>query len=87
MLYYIWRGTVLDLTTWNWIVNTNDMICRNPEHGITVKMELKGEKFRGKLHDMPMEFFAEISKYADGEKIIQSIVKAAEEEYIKKPAG
>ena len=74
---------MIDLSEWSWIVNTNDMTCRNPENEVTIKMEKVGDNLRGTLHDMPMELFAELSEYGNGEKLIEKIVKLAEEEYIK----
>ena len=74
---------MINLNGWNWVVNTSDMTCRNVENDVTIKMERVGECLRGKLHDMPMELFAEISEYGNGEKIIEKIVKMAEEEYTK----
>ena len=64
---------------WEWIVNTDDMTCRNPENEIVIKMENVNGKLKAVLHYMPMELFAEISGYSNGEKIIKEIVKKARE--------
>jgi hypothetical protein len=72
---------MVDIKEWVWVVNTKDMTCRNVENDVTIKMERTGESFRGTLHDMPLQLFAEISKYSDGEKTIEKIVKQAEEEF------
>ena len=74
---------MIDVSAWNWVVNTGDMTCRNVENDVTIKMERVGEGLRGKLHDMPVALFAEISEYGNGEKFIEKMVKMAEEEYIK----
>ena len=74
---------MMDVNEWNWVVNINDMTCRNWENNVTIKMEKVDGLLRGTIHDMPMELFAEISKYADGEKIIEKIVKAAEQKYLE----
>ena len=67
---------------WNWVVNTHDMTCRNLENQVTIKMEGKAENLKPMLHYMPIELFAEISGYSDGEKIIEGIVKMAGEEFL-----
>ena len=77
----------MDVSEWNWVINTNDMTCRNLENAVTIKMENDGESLRGTLFDMPIKLFAEISKYADGEKIIERIVKTAEEKYLENGSG
>ena len=73
----------MDVSGWNWVVDTNDMTCRNEENDVIIKMEKVGDFVRGRLHDMPMELFAEISRYKNGEKIIEKIVKKAVEKYLK----
>jgi len=77
----------MDVNDWNWVVDTNDMTCRNVENNVIIKMEKDGGFLRGTLHDMPMELFAEISRYKDGEKIIERIVKTAEEKYLENQPG
>ena len=72
---------MMDINGWNWVVNTDTMTCKNVENQVIVKMERDGETLRGMIHDMPMKLFAEISKYDDGEKIIENIVRMAEAEY------
>jgi hypothetical protein len=83
MLVIFYQGgmKMIDIKEWVWVVNTKDMTCRNVENDVTIKMEKIGESLRGTLHDMPMQLFAEISKYSDGEKTIEKIVKTAEEEF------
>ena len=73
---------MIDVENWNWIVNKDDMTCKNMENVVTIKMERVGDNLKGMLHDMPMELFAEISGYSNGEKVIEKIVKMAEEKYI-----
>ena len=77
----------MDVNKWNWVVNTNDMTCRNEENNVIIKMEKDGDFLRGTLHDMPMKLFAEISRYENGEKIIEKIVKMAEEKYLENRSG
>ena len=77
----------MDVNEWNWVVDTNDMTCRNEENNVIIKMEKDGDFLRGTLHDMPMELFAEISRYQNGEKIIEEIVKMAEEKYLENQSG
>ena len=72
-----------EINDWVWIVDKNEMSSRNAEHNVTVKMEMKGGAFFGKLNDMPIELFGEIAALEDGEKIIAQIVRAAEEAYKK----
>ena len=77
----------MDVDGWNWVVNKDDMTCKNEENNVIIKMEMDGGFLRGKLHDMPMKLFAEISRYGDGEKIIEKIVKMAEEKYLENRPG
>ena len=77
----------MNVNDWDWVVNRNDMTCRNVENNVIIKMEKNGNVLRGTIHDMPMELFAEISRYADGEKIIEKIVKTAEEKYLENRSG
>jgi hypothetical protein len=72
---------MIDIKEWTWIVNTDDMTCRNEENDVTIKIEKVGEHLRGMLHNMPIELFAEISEYSNGEKIIEKIVRMAEDNY------
>ena len=74
---------MIDVSGWNWIIDTDEMICRNVENEVTVKMEREGESIRGMLHDMPIGLLSKIAGYGDGEKIIEKIVKTAEEEYLR----
>jgi len=74
---------MMDIPGWDWVVDTNEMTCRNVENAVTIKMEKKGDNFRGMISDMPIGLFSEIAKYGDGEKIMEEIVKTAEEEYLR----
>ena len=73
---------MIDIKEWKWIINTKNMTCRNEENDVTIKMEKRGGSFRGILDNMPVELFAEISKYSNGEKIIEEIVREAEKEFL-----
>ena len=77
----------MDISDWNWVVNTNDKTCRNLENAVIIRMENDGNNLRGTLQDMPMQLFTEISKYGDGEKIIERIVKTAEKKYLENRSG
>ena len=71
-----------DLGEWTWEVNTKDMTCRNVENAVTIKMQGEGKNLKAVLHDMPIELFAEISGYVDGEKIIENMVMMARKEFL-----
>ena len=72
---------MLDVGRWSWVVDTNEMTCKNAENEITIKMEKEGENLKGMIRDMPIDLFSRIAGYGDGEMIIEEIVKTAEEEY------
>ena len=74
---------MIDVGRWNWIVDTNEMTCKNMENEITIEMRQEGENYKGLIRDMPMNLFSKIAGFGDGEMIIEKIVKTAEEEYIK----
>jgi hypothetical protein len=74
---------MMDILGWNWVVDTDEMICRNVENAVTIKMEKTGDNFKGMIRDMPIGLFSEIARYTDGERIIEEIVKTAEEEYLR----
>jgi len=76
-----------DILGWNWVVDTNEMTCKNVENAVTIKMEKYGNYFKGIIKDMPMGLFSEIATYGDGERIIEKIVKIAEEKYLKAGSG
>ena len=46
-----------------------------------IKIQKDGEIIKGKIHDMPMELFGEISELKNGEKIIEKMVANAEKEF------
>ena len=74
---------MIKVENWLWVVNCDDMTCKNIENKVTVKMEKVNGNLKAQLHDMPMELFAEISGHSDGEKIIGEIVRMAGEAYQK----
>ena len=74
---------MIDATSWQWVCNKAEMICRNLENNINVKFDKIGESYNGKLESMPLQMFGEISKLKNGEKIIQKIVRSAEEEFYR----
>ena len=74
---------MIDIENLIWIVDKTSMICRNVENNITIKMNAENNTITGKIQYMPIELFGEIAESENGEKIIQSIVKSAEEEYLK----
>ena len=77
----------MDVSGWIWVVNPNDMTCRNVENNVIIKMEKDGDLIRGTLHDMPINLFDEIARYEDGEKIIEKIVRMAEKKYLENRSG
>jgi hypothetical protein len=78
---------MLDIMGWNWVVNTDEMTCKNVENEVTIKIEKTGDNFRGMIRDMPIGLFSEIAKLRDGERIIENIVRTAEEEYLRAGSG
>jgi len=76
-----------DILGWNWVVDTDEMTCKNVENEVTIKIEKTGDNFRGMIRDMPMGLVSEIAKRRDGERIIENIVKTAEEEYLRAGSG
>ena len=78
---------MMDINDWNWIVDTNDMTCKNVENDVIIRMKNDDGFLRGALDNMPMKLFAEIARYKDGEKIIEIIVKTAEKKYLENRAG
>ena len=72
---------MLDVGRWSWVVDTNEMTCKNAENEITIKMKKEGENLKGTIRDMPIDLFSRIAGFGDGEMIIARIVKTAEEEY------
>jgi len=78
---------MMDILGWNWVVDTSEMTCKNVENAITIQIEKNGDNFKGMIRDMPIGLFSEIAKYRDGERIIEEIVKTAEEEYLRAGSG
>ena len=74
---------MINVGEWIWIVDINKMTCRNVENEVTIKMKKDGSCLRGVIQDMPMDLFSKIAENGDGEKIIEQIVKTAEDEYLK----
>jgi len=69
---------MINVNGWVWVFDKAAMVCRNEEHRVAVKIEKKAGGYFGKLQDMPMDLFSEISRDKDGEKIIEMIVRQAE---------
>ena len=74
---------MIDVSGWSWVVDTDEMTCRNAENEVTIKIEKEGKILRGIIQDMPIALFSKIAGYRDGERIIEKIVKTAEAEYLK----
>ena len=74
---------MINVHEWKWVVDIDGMICKNVENEVTVNIQKDGEILRGTIQDMPMDMFFRISKDANGEKVIEEIVKSAEKEYCK----
>ena len=70
-----------DVDEWEWKVDKNEMTCSNDDYNVVVKMQKEGEELKGKLQDMPMELFSEISELKNGEKKIEKIVTNAEKAF------
>jgi hypothetical protein len=80
-------GKMINFTEWTWVIDKKEMTCRNKENEVVVKMRKDAKKISGQLLDMPVALFAEIAGYENGEKIIEKIVKKAQEEYFRICAG
>jgi hypothetical protein len=78
---------MIDVLGWNWVVDTDEMTCKNIENDVTIKIKKNGDNFKGMIKDMPMGVFSAICRHRDGERIIESIVKTAEEEYLRAGSG
>ena len=78
---------MIDFTEWTWVVDIKGMTCRNHENEVVVKIQKENKNLKGELLDMPVALFAEIAKCENGEKIIEKIVKNAQEEYSRVCAG
>ena len=74
---------MINFAEMSWVVDTAEMTCRDNTNKIVVKIQKEGDVLRGKIFDMPMDLFAEIAKDRNGEKIIEKIVKKAQEEYLR----
>jgi len=70
-----------DIDTWTWRVNKDENTISNDDYRIVVKMQKEDGGLKGKLLDMPIELFSEISKLKNGEKIIEKIVASAERKF------
>ena len=68
---------------WNWIVDINEKTCKNVENEVIIKIEKNGGRLKGMLQDMPIGLFSDIAGCGNGEKIIEEIIKIAEEEYFR----
>ena len=78
---------MIDFAGWTWVVDTKEMTCKNYENEVVVKIQKEAKNLRGELLDMPVALFAEIARHENGEKIIEGIVKTAQEEYFRVCAG
>ena len=78
---------MMNVLGWNWVVDTDEMTCKNVENAVTIKMKKNGSNFKGMISDMPIGLISEIAKYGNGERIIEKIVKIAEEEYVRAGSG
>ena len=78
---------MIDTEDWKWVCDKSEMVCRNVENSIVVKIDKTGKTYNGKLLGIPLELFGRISKVKHGEKIIQNIIKSAEEEFFRACTG
>ena len=74
---------MIDVGNWSWIIDTDEMTCRNLENDVTITIKKEGENLRGIIRDMPLDLFSKIAEYDDGERIIEKMVKTAEKEYFR----
>jgi len=74
---------MIDIGGWSWVVDTDEMTCKNLENDVTISMKKEGENLIGIIRDMPVDLFSKIAELGDGERIIEKIVKTAEKEYIR----
>jgi len=72
-----------DVDNWVWIFDEVSMVCRCKESNVIVRIEKTTNGYEGKILDMPIELFSEISKIENGERIIERIVRQAKKEAIK----
>ena len=73
--------TAIDIEEWDWVCDKNQMICRNIENCVVVKIETIGKTYNGKLHGIPLELFGKIARLKHSEQIIQKIIKSAEDKF------
>ena len=78
---------MIDATKWKWVCDKSEMICCNAENNITVKIDRAGKAYNGKLQGIPLELLGKIARLKNGERIIERIVRAAEEEFFKTCIG
>ena len=74
---------MINVHEWKWVVDIDGMTCKNIENEVVINIRKDGETLRGEFRDMPIGLFSMIAKDANGEKVIEEIVKSAEKEYCK----
>jgi hypothetical protein len=74
------KGDKMDLLeSGEWIADLGAMTCRNYTWNITVSFEKQGEAIIGKISVAPENLIKKWTSIGNGDKILQKIVKEAEE--------
>jgi len=74
---------MIDVRSWNWELDMAKMICSNKENKVIVKIEQEDMGIKGKIVDISMELYRIIADHKNGPNIVQQIIFAAENEYLK----
>ena len=78
---------MLNITEWAWEFDKTFVVCRKVDNGVIVEIERTGNTRTGELRDFPMELVGKIAELGCGEKIIEKLVKSAEDEFLRTYLG
>ena len=78
---------MIDIRRWIWKLDMTGMLCTNDENKVIVKLFKEGKGIKGKILDMSIDLYRKIAGLYNGPKIIQQIIFAAEDEYLKEKMG
>jgi hypothetical protein len=67
----------------NWIVDQENMTCRNTENKIIVTFQKNGGEYEGQIKDMPMELMSKWATERHGERHIKEAVIEAKEVFMR----
>ena len=70
-------------TTGNWLVDLNNLTCRNTENQIIIAFEKRGPALVGKIKYMPIGLSAEWIVDPNGERYIRNAVIEADEVFFR----